>query len=30
LERVYLKDQSVDEAFDQANEEIQGYLDETQ
>jgi len=28
LERVYLRDQSVDEAFEQANEEIQGYLDE--
>ena len=30
LERVYLGDQSVDEAFEQANEEIQGYLDDVQ
>ncbi|WP_420631004.1 ABC transporter substrate-binding protein [Candidatus Leptofilum sp.] len=30
LERVYLNDQTVDEAFDQANEEIQGFLDEAQ
>ena len=30
LERIYLGDQSVDEAFEQANEEIQGYLDEVQ
>jgi len=28
LERIYLGDQDVDAAFDQANEEIQGYLDE--
>jgi multiple sugar transport system substrate-binding protein len=28
LERVYLGDQDVDTAFEQANEEIQGYLDE--
>lgn len=30
LERIYLGDQSVDEAFEQANEEIQGYLDDVQ
>ncbi|WP_420643947.1 ABC transporter substrate-binding protein [Candidatus Leptofilum sp.] len=30
LERVYLGDQTVDEAFEQANEEIQGFLDEVQ
>ncbi len=30
LERVYLNDQTVDEAFEQANEEIQGFLDEAQ
>ncbi|MCA9971154.1 MAG: hypothetical protein KC425_13105, partial [Anaerolineales bacterium] len=30
LERVYLGDQTVEEAFAQANEEIQGYLDEAQ
>lgn len=30
LERVYLQDQTVDEAFEQANEEIQGFLDEAQ
>ncbi len=30
LERVFLGDQTVDEAFEQANEEIQGYLDEVQ
>ncbi|VAW40600.1 hypothetical protein MNBD_CHLOROFLEXI01-4480, partial [hydrothermal vent metagenome] len=30
LERVYLGDQDVTEAFEQANEEIQGYLDEVQ
>lgn len=30
LERVYLRDQTVDEAFAQANEEIQQYLDEAQ
>jgi multiple sugar transport system substrate-binding protein len=30
LERIYLGDQDVDEAFEQANEEIQGYLDEAQ
>jgi ABC-type glycerol-3-phosphate transport system substrate-binding protein len=28
LERVYLGDQTVDEAFDQAQEEIQAALDE--
>jgi multiple sugar transport system substrate-binding protein len=28
LERIYLGDQTVEEAFAQANEEIQGYLDE--
>jgi multiple sugar transport system substrate-binding protein len=30
LERIYLGDQAVDEAFEQANEEIQGILDEAQ
>ena len=30
LERIYLGDQGVVEAFEQANEEIQGYLDEAQ
>jgi len=30
LERIYLGDQSIEEAFIQANEEIQGYLDEVQ
>ncbi len=30
LERVYLNDQTVEEAFDQANEEVQGFLDEAQ
>jgi multiple sugar transport system substrate-binding protein len=30
LERVYLGDQTVDEAFEQANEEIQAFLDEVQ
>ncbi|MCD4802830.1 MAG: extracellular solute-binding protein [Anaerolineales bacterium] len=30
LERIYLGDQSIEEAFSQANEEIQGYLDEVQ
>jgi len=30
LERIYLGDQDVDAAFEQANEEIQGYLDEAQ
>ena len=29
LERIYLGDQDVDAAFEQANEEIQGYLDES-
>jgi hypothetical protein len=30
LERIYLRDQGVAEAFAQANEEIQQYLDEAQ
>jgi multiple sugar transport system substrate-binding protein len=30
LERIYLGDQDVTEAFGQANEEIQGYLDDVQ
>ena len=30
LERIYLGDQSIEEAFMQANEEIQGYLDDVQ
>jgi multiple sugar transport system substrate-binding protein len=30
LERIYLGDQGVDEAFEQANEEIQGFLDDVQ